>query len=99
MSPPFACILPTLRALRKCATPYGDPVRVRNASRTGYPVRGIPYAYCQSCFGQSRIFHPRYVSDNVMVNCHYDSEVVCSSSRGGVITSGGGFSNDFAMPW
>jgi len=40
-----------------------------------------------------------YASGDVAVICHNDAEVVCTSARGGVITSGGGFSNDFAAPW
>jgi len=40
-----------------------------------------------------------YASRDVIVTCHDEAEVVCSSARGGVITSGGGFSNDFAAPW
>jgi len=40
-----------------------------------------------------------YSSSNVIVSCHDEGEVACTSSKGGGITSGGGFSNDFPRPW
>ncbi|CAK9062745.1 Tripeptidyl-peptidase 1 (TPP-1) (Tripeptidyl aminopeptidase) (Tripeptidyl-peptidase I) (TPP-I) [Durusdinium trenchii] len=40
-----------------------------------------------------------YTSENVMVQCAQDGEVVCTSDKGGGITSGGGFSSDFLRPW
>lgn len=40
-----------------------------------------------------------YSSGNIVVTCHYEGEVVCSSATGGGITSGGGFSSDFDIPW
>jgi len=41
----------------------------------------------------------QYTSTSVVVSCHVDGEVSCDSSKGGGITSGGGFSEDFARPW
>ena len=40
-----------------------------------------------------------YASEKVMVQCPHDGEVVCTSDKGGGITSGGGFSSDFPRPW
>lgn len=40
-----------------------------------------------------------YASEDVMVQCPHDGEVVCTSDKGGGITSGGGFSSDFPRPW
>ncbi|CAE7832413.1 unnamed protein product [Symbiodinium microadriaticum] len=40
-----------------------------------------------------------YTSPKVMVQCPEDGEVVCTSDKGGGITSGGGFSSDFPRPW
>jgi len=40
-----------------------------------------------------------YYTDYVIVNCQQPGEVVCSSSLGGGITSGGGFSDIFEQPW
>ena len=40
-----------------------------------------------------------YTSATVMVQCPEDGEVVCTSDKGGGITSGGGFSADFPRPW
>ena len=40
-----------------------------------------------------------YTSPKVMVQCPEDGEVVCTSDKGGGITSGGGFSSDFLRPW
>jgi len=40
-----------------------------------------------------------YASETVMVQCPHDGEVVCTSDKGGGITSGGGFSSDFPRPW
>ena len=40
-----------------------------------------------------------YASEKVMVQCPHDGEVVCTSDKGGGITSGGGFSSDFRRPW
>ncbi|CAJ1339192.1 unnamed protein product [Effrenium voratum] len=40
-----------------------------------------------------------YSSDTVIVSCPSDGEVACTSDRGGGITTGGGFSNDFPRPW
>lgn len=34
-----------------------------------------------------------------MVTCHEEGEAVVSSSTGGGVTTGGGFSNAFAQPW
>lgn len=40
-----------------------------------------------------------YASENVLVQCPEDGEVVCTSDKGGGITTGGGFSSDFHRPW
>mmetsp|Transcript_171621 Transcript_171621/g.550080 ORF Transcript_171621/g.550080 Transcript_171621/m.550080 type:complete len:819 (+) Transcript_171621:70-2526(+) len=41
----------------------------------------------------------QYSTDTVIVSCQDEREVVCSSSKGGGVTTGGGFSNDFERPW
>jgi len=40
-----------------------------------------------------------YSSESVVVSCHDHGEVVASAATGGAITSGGGFSTDFPIPW
>merc|ERR1740121_2228053 len=40
-----------------------------------------------------------YADDSVTVSCHDEGEVVCTSDKGGGITSGGGFSAVFDRPW
>lgn len=37
--------------------------------------------------------------DSLVGGCHFEAEKACMSNTGGVITTGGGFSNLFDMPW
>lgn len=69
-------------------------------SHPEYPA-GSPWVTAIGATQLANAFTPvcSYTSDNVIVRCQDEREVVCSSSLGGHITSGGGFSEDAPRPW
>lgn len=71
-----------------------------NRARPGFPASS-PWVTSVGGTQLSNVASPvcGYTSDSMVVNCREEGEVACSSDRGGLITTGGGFSNTFPMPW
>lgn len=78
----------------------GGHMEFCNLPRPGFPSTS-PWVTAVGGTQLSKMASPvcGYTSEKTTVNCKEAAEVVCSSDRGGVITSGGGFSNNFARPW